>query len=807
MGGCSDFQGVGSGYGKSYCVVVEVTTRDGSKGQDVQKGFLSGHDLDASVSLRTEEGWVTSFGDTIKRHILYELAEGQSDIVKTYFTTSDTNPNSFTSFNGVSVAITELKYHIRALCERKRIYRKPGIISGCRVEITHESVARIPNPIPGLDDIWRTLSTKKQTIYFPGEQIEKITYQDIDFTTEENLKLLGRRINLINQDGKHLLKGFFEGQKGKAIKLPGGLFPESSHFIGIPPFEIDKYTIFWANDAREVYVSPEDNEEKHVFIDGNSIVLDADQFGFYEFDKASVAEFKPAEYITFDTNLARELIEDKLYKHKFLSTGRTKTKREDRTFNSYTYKHKIETIPILSDADNREEIDSFILHTGTDDGVNWYKDEWEIVSGECDVNVFDPDPWKFPKINLPNPDLDFPEIPEIKLPEVKINFPRVPVVDIRDFTIDIGEFAPLFSGLHQKLDNIIQRLERVENEINSVQLPNITWEVPSVGFGDPNLGTENSYPASQKGLQQTFDQLGIILRGLGNTIAHNKSVIGEVGDVIGVPAWREGYREKVPAKLPISLRKIEDEEPEEIEIYTLTQLLQWYIINFDELIGQFDTSFEIADSDLAEEGEQPTVLTAQNIAEALTEIWGASTLSLINSELIVQIALKALVESGQAKKSAAVNHTYLQAIVAYLNFEQEDFTFEMPLTFTPGKEDMAEILKETDCESEGIRFKGKDTLQSSLQDLLQAAAITRAKNFIGLGKDLAQSEVTKKIVARIKEVAKNKQFLQNFNGSFDDFIKDVESGFTENRPGAQSVWQDGQEPEITELEIPKDNNK
>ena len=44
-----------------------------------------------------------------------------------------------------------------------------------------------------------------------------------------------------------------------------------------------------------------------------------------------------------------------------------------------------------------------------------------------------------------------------------------------------------------------------------------------------------------------------------------------------------------------------------------------------------------------------------------------------------------MVESGQAKKSAAVNHTYLQAIVAYLNFEQEDFTFDMPLTFTPGK--------------------------------------------------------------------------------------------------------------------------
>ena len=146
------------------------------------------------------------------------------------------------------------------------------------------------------------------------------------------------------------------------------------------------------------------------------------------------------------------------------------------------------------------------------------------------------------------------------------------LLKFRDFTIDIGEFAPLFSGLHRKLDDIIQRLERLENEINSVQLPNITWEVPSVGFGDPNLGTENSYPPSEKGLQRTFDHLGLILRGLGNTIAHNKSVIGEIGDVIGVPAWRSGYGQRVPATLPVSLRKEGDKEPGEIEIYTLTQL-------------------------------------------------------------------------------------------------------------------------------------------------------------------------------------------------------------------------------------------
>ena len=79
------------------------------------------------------------------------------------------------------------------------------------------------------------------------------------------------------------------------------------------------------------------------------------------------------------------------------------------------------------------------------------------------------------------------------------------MVDIRDFTIDIGEFVPLFSGLHQKLDILIQETKKLNNKFDSVQLPNITWNVPSVGFGDPNLGTENSYPASQKGLQETFD--------------------------------------------------------------------------------------------------------------------------------------------------------------------------------------------------------------------------------------------------------------------------------------------------------------
>ena len=693
------------------------------------------------------------------------------------------------------------------ICERKRIYRRYGTINTAKVEITQEKsffLAKIPLTNIGA---WETVKTAKQTIYFPNRRIDEIRFQQIDFTTNNGEKYLGRRINLIDEDGNHFLKGFYEGEAGLSYKLPSGLFQFSSHFIASPISPITRTTVKWSNWDSDIYATPEELEEKYVFIDDYSTILDADQFGLYRFDKASVAEFDPADYFTYDPDIARELREDTLYINKDLEIDNTITTEEFRKINGFKYKHTIREIPIISRAEAPVIIDKFILHTGTDDGVTWYKDEWEIITGECDVNVFNPDPYEFPKTDVKNPDVKDNFKPTIGLPEVKINFPRVPVVDIRDFTIDIGEFAPLFSGLHRKLDDIIQRLERLENEVNSVQLPNITWEVPSVGFGDPNLGTENSYPPSEKGLQRTFDHLGLILRGLGNTIAHNKSVIGEVGDVIGVPAWRSGYGQRVPARLPVSLRKEGDNEPGDIEIYTLTQLLQWYIINFDELIGQFDTSFEIADSNLTEEGEQPTVLTAQNIAEALTEIWGASTLSLINSELIVQLALKAMVEAGKSKKSSAVNYTYLQAIAAYLNFESEDIKFDMPLTFTPGKEDMGELLEETNCESEGIRFKGKDTLQSSLQDLLQAAAITRAKNFHALGKNLTQSEITKKIVARIKEVAKNKNFIQTLGGDFDSFIKDVESGFTENRPGAQSVWQDGQEPDITELEIPKDNNK
>ena len=489
---CENYLNEADRYGSYACVEFVITHADGGERRTSVKNFNFPDEEEADLVIKpvqrlskTEYYAYTEQGNLFRSHPIATKYDDPSLI------------RSTNSFSTIGIAVrhsTTFKKVIEPppppppidICERKRIYRRYGTISAAKVEITQEKaffLAKIPLTNIGA---WETVITAKQTIYFPNRRIDKITFNQVDFTTNNGEKYLGRRINLIDEDGNHFLKGFYEGEAGLSYKLPSGLFQFSSHFIATPISPITRTKIQWSNWDSDIYATPEDLEEKYVFIDNYSINLDADQFGLYKFDKASVAEFDPSDYFTYDPDIARELREDTLYVNKELDIDDTKTTEEFRNINGFKYKHTIREISIISRAEEPVIIDSFILHTGTDDGIKWYEDNWEIISGECDVNVFNPDPYQFPKTDVTNPDVKDNFKPTIGLPEVKVNFPKVPVVDIRDFTIDMGEFAPLFSGLHRKLDDIIQRVENIENQLNSVQLPNITWEVPSVGFGDPN---------------------------------------------------------------------------------------------------------------------------------------------------------------------------------------------------------------------------------------------------------------------------------------------------------------------------------
>ena len=297
MGACDNFEGFDDFYGSSYCVEFFGTRLNGEQERGVLTGKLSPYDLDSNIFTKSED-----YGNR-KELILVAKFDGQSKqiaSVSSYPNAPEGVPTTDPYRVYVSVSYSNKKIHRKLLCERKRIYRRYGTINTAKVEITQEKaffLAKIPLTKIGA---WQTVQTAKQTIYFPNRRIDKITFNQVDFTTNNGEKYLGRRINLIDEDGNHFLKGFYEGEAGLSYKLPSGLFKFSSHFIASPISPITRTTVKWSNWDSDIYATPKDLEEKYVFIDGNSTVLDADQFGLYRFDKASVAEFDPSDYFTYD---------------------------------------------------------------------------------------------------------------------------------------------------------------------------------------------------------------------------------------------------------------------------------------------------------------------------------------------------------------------------------------------------------------------------------------------------------------------------------------------------------------------------
>lgn len=162
------------------------------------------------------------------------------------------------------------------------------------------------------------------------------------------------------------------------------------------------------------------------------------------------------------------------------------------------------------------------------------------------------------------------------------------------------------------------------------------------------------------------------------------------------------------------------------------------------------------------------------MAETMAEMMGIQFNNLINSETLIQICLKTLVQSGSATIAATVAQDIARANAHYLGYKQKHISRELPFVFNPGKDTIEEILKESKQKVASLEHDDKNDLQDDLKQLLFAASIIRALHW-------KKIDTKKDIKLQLRaEMAKYKDTVDPdaSDSEWDKFVNHVETGFT-----------------------------
>lgn len=599
-----------------------------------------------------------------------------------------------------------------------------------------------------------TTFIKNIWLAFPGRWINYSDYVAIDKRTFIFQRLLGQKIELFDKEGRPFIttsniNGLLQGSQGK-VDLRG-------NWALTVLFPVTRVTINWKNFTHGDRFNPPEGAEIHYFSPDSQPSI------FYE--DQNIIPIISGGFGEINPDSAWEDISSEDFKIIDVDGHISRVELEDWKPISGTYNLEEQRIAFIKENGQTAYWD--ILKRGSLDKRIYSVDEYEYNNDYCSI---------------------------FKKKE-------------EDFMADAEEIKELILENKRKLEDICDRVESIEGVIDSISFPATLWEVPSTGLGDPKLGTINNYSSSRQGLQNTINQLALVIQGLGRTAAHNKTVTSDIGMAIGVKEWRKKYGEPEPAEVPGSLIKEDGEEAEPIKVNNLTELFRWYIEQFDALMGEFSIQLDVADADPLQGGNQVEKLQFLNLAETLAEMLSINLNASLNSDLLVHMASKDMVEMGQVKKMAIVNHSYLQSIADYLGFESETKEKKVPFAFKPNAKSLAELIKPGKCPVEVVKFSGKDNLQVALLNLLHASAASRSNNWRtlrNLGDATSMALQMKDIIRGFNsntEALTDKEELRKF----EKFTKEVEAGFKGEEGIRSSIW--GDEENAPEINIIKDREE
>lgn len=207
-------------------------------------------------------------------------------------------------------------------------------------------------------------------------------------------------------------------------------------------------------------------------------------------------------------------------------------------------------------------------------------------------------------------------------------------------------------------------------------------------------------------------------------------------------------------------------QPETKQINNLMDFFEWVIVVFEEILGEFPSSIEFVTSKeekiITDENDNP-VLDADgnpkteievskattrfpNVAEILSEIVPLTYQAYTNTEKLLELSSKTLIEAGATKVTATKNFYRLKAVEKAMGLVTKSNTKSVPLAFTAGQKNLLGFSKPSTTDIEIVEWDGLLDQQEIFRELLFAAKVIRGVHFQSLPNTQEGAK------ARIKEI-------------------------------------------------------
>lgn len=221
------------------------------------------------------------------------------------------------------------------------------------------------------------------------------------------------------------------------------------------------------------------------------------------------------------------------------------------------------------------------------------------------------------------------------------------------------------------------------------------------------------------------------------------------------------------------------------DVPSLTRFLAWYVERFDEVLGQWEIPIEIKDSDPSKPGDQPLGVKLPNMAEAIAEMFTLIFQTNLNSEVLLNFAVRTAAETVTDKQQNFITYKLLQSMAEWAGYKQKDIKLKMPSLFSLGKTRYDEILQEAEIDVACVDFDEKFGLEADLMRFREAVAILQAnyKKKVDPSGDI-KGQILKHLLDSFAAV--NKVNPEDDEQDFEKFLKEVEDGFI-NTPGINNT--------------------
>jgi hypothetical protein len=209
----------------------------------------------------------------------------------------------------------------------------------------------------------------------------------------------------------------------------------------------------------------------------------------------------------------------------------------------------------------------------------------------------------------------------------------------------------------------------------------------------------------------------------GKTVTHG-NLIEYLQNLTAIPYHRSGGGE-YPAEVPPTLLSYTDQD-EAQSISNAGKFFEWYIQQFDALIGQFPIQIDVTDNDPSQPGNQTERVELANISETLAELFGITRTSNINSNTAINFLSRLSAEVIATKNSSLITQDYVKANAAYLGYKGNPKRQEVTNAFNPDQlNDLEQLLQRSKKYIVGWQNDDKESIAEYLPKLMFAAGIIK----------------------------------------------------------------------------------